>query len=129
MTFTYENSLISDLHKSAHGFRPKANFFHLWELADPHQKQKIWDDLCDLADARMDEDARREQEAIKEFEAQIASFMGVGATSRKQAIKWIVQALAKDERQDPELILLDPGYTCFLLGLPYEMENEFKGLL
>lgn len=128
MTFTFDTAIVSDLHKAAHGFRPKADFWDMWEASNPTQKQKIWDDLCDEAQHSADEDARREQEAINDFEDRIALMMSIGATSRKQAIKWIVQSLAKDENQDMEWIVADPGYVCYLLGLPYSMENEFKGL-
>lgn len=117
MTYTYDDSLISDLHKDAYGFRPSQYFWQKWHDQAPAEKQLMWDSLLDdlhLAIAASDE---MQRSAIEDFEKQIAGNLLLGAHNRKQAIDWIMQGLDVDGS--------DPGYVCYLLGLPFSMETEF----
>ena len=46
MTYTFDDSIVSDLHKDAYGFRPTAGFMRFWAALSPEQKQVEWEDMC-----------------------------------------------------------------------------------
>ena len=46
--YTFKELEVSDLHKDATGFRPRAEFWNQWATANDSEKQKIWDNLIDL---------------------------------------------------------------------------------
>ena len=48
--YTFDDSLISDLHKDAYGVRPTQTFWTLWETMTPSQKQCEWEWLCKLVE-------------------------------------------------------------------------------
>ena len=61
--YTFDERILSDLHKEAHGFRPGLIFWDDWNVATNDQKQDIWNRLCDIANG----------EAEREHERQLAS--------------------------------------------------------
>ena len=52
MLYTYDENLISDLHKAAYGIRPTATFRECWYAMTPLQKQYEWEYLCKLVDEK-----------------------------------------------------------------------------
>jgi hypothetical protein len=119
MAYTFDYDLYSDLHKDAYGFRPRGGSFYDADTTD-EQRQWLWDQaIADLED-RLAEDARREAEAVKAFEASLEESIKLGAGDRATAIRWAIQA-GGFERE------WDPGYICYNLGLPYHKgyEEEF----
>jgi hypothetical protein len=48
-TYTFDENLVSDIHKDAYGFRPRDGFWSRWSNATIDQKQVIWDELLDEA--------------------------------------------------------------------------------
>lgn len=121
---SYDENLISDLHKDARGFRPGQLFWAQWKEADCCQKQVIWDRLLDEAVERMNEDRYREEAAILDFEAQIAANLELGAADRAAAIRWIVDGLELSDASKA----YGADYVCYLLGLPYSKAGEFAGI-
>ena len=61
--YTFDERILSDLHKEAHGFRPGLIFWDDWNVSTDDQKQEIWNRLCDIAN----------DEAERELERQLAS--------------------------------------------------------
>jgi len=63
----------------------------------------------------------KSQEALAEarFESRIVESIQLGAESREDAIRWILQAEGLDKEYDA-------GYICYSLGLTYSREAEFK---
>jgi len=54
MSYTYEENLVSDLHKDAYGIRPGQRFWDDWKSYSEDEKQECWDLLIKdlyLADA------------------------------------------------------------------------------
>ena len=120
--FTFDTSIVSDLHKDARGWRPSEYFWETWEVASDEEKQEIWDGLCNELNLEMERERKAEKQAVAEFEKQIARNLSYGAADRQQAIRWIVESL------DPSEIDLRYGgsWVCWELGLPFSMKDEFK---
>ena len=43
--YSFENELISDLHKDARNHRPTSGFMAMWNDLNDDQKQECWDNL------------------------------------------------------------------------------------
>lgn len=83
--YTFDDYLVSDLHKDAYGFRPDQSFWNNWELFNSEQKQQFWDNmLVDLRRTIEGEEAEQ-QAAIAKFEDLIDNFMHEG-TTRKEVV-------------------------------------------
>ena len=119
--YTYDTEIFSDLHKDAYGFRPKGYHYFYEAEATPDQKQEIWDFTLAVLKSEVRYMEQQEQEAIKDFEANIALNIELGAGDRETAIRWIVDALDLDNRERA-----DASYICFELGLSYNYADQFK---
>ena len=118
MTYTFDDSIVSDLHKDAHGHRPREGFWTRWNSYTDEQKQYEWDCLIRESEESAEREKFMQEEALTAFEARVAQGMEAGAT-RTQAIRWILQAEGlEDER--------DAGFICYSLGLSYDHESMFK---
>jgi len=62
--YTYDENIVSDLHKEAYGFRPRADFWSQWDSADNDGKEAIWCRLCD------DSNSEAERERQEQFAAE-----------------------------------------------------------
>ena len=89
MTYTFDEYLISDLHKDAYGFRPTSSFWSAFAAFNPDQKQALWDSLLVALKRSVDEDYEREQLDIFEFEDRIDNLMHDG-TNRKAIVEWLM---------------------------------------
>jgi hypothetical protein len=118
MTFTYDETMVSDLYKDARGVRPGTTFWEMWNECLPAGKQLVWDNLCRELDEAMAREKEEQRLAIANFEKSVQNIMLSGAGDRKTAIRWIVDGLDVDG---------DYSYACYKLGLPYEMATELKG--
>ena len=87
--FTYDDMLVSDLHKDARGFRPGQQFMVEWKLATPESKQEVWDMLCAEVRAENDYEAAREAEKVEQHERMIEVALTLGAPDRETAIRWV----------------------------------------
>ena len=47
-SYTYDEAIVSDLHKDAYGFRPREGFWNHWNLSTHDEKQEMWDGLLRL---------------------------------------------------------------------------------
>ena len=45
MNISYDENVISDLHKDAYGFRPDSSFWATWAAFNVIQKQALWDSM------------------------------------------------------------------------------------
>jgi len=117
--YTYSEELYSDFHKEAYGFRPGESTMTTWNSMTPDEKQQEWDNLTRISEENMAESAARKVEAVAEFEDKIRNKMAGGAADRKEAIRGILQDI--DVKGDSPYTA---GYACYLLDLPFEMENE-----
>jgi len=106
---------IYDAHKTAFGVKGRHYDFKAMSLEELKAEADYISRACD---EQLELEARMEKEATERFEASVAEYQQM-AGSRKDAIRWLLQAEGlEDER--------DPGYICYSLGLPYSMEKEFS---
>ena len=106
---------IYDAHKTAFGV--KGRHYRFSEMSLQELKDEA-DYISKACDEQLALEAKMEKEATERFEASIKEYLPM-AGSRKDAIRWLLQAEGlEDER--------DPGYICYSLGLPYSMEKEFS---
>jgi hypothetical protein len=93
MTHTFDETIISDLHKEARGFRPRAGnwFCDKWDNADDDGKQAIWDGL--IAEMQENDLAAADHEAgcLLEFKQLIADTIENGAGDDITALRWLIQ--------------------------------------
>ncbi len=106
---------IYDAHKTAFGVKGRHYNFKAMSLQELKDEADYISKACD---EQLELEAKMEKEATERFEASVAEYQKM-AGSRKDAIRWVLQAEGlEDER--------DPGYICYSLGLPYSMEKEFS---
>ena len=124
MAFTFDATLVSDLHKDARGFRPSGAFMDLFRESSDEGKQQIWDGLCREVEDELARERAEEALAVESFERGVTAALLLGAADRETAIRWVVEGL---ELSDADL-MYGGTYVCFELGLPYSMSGLFDGV-
>ena len=109
MRYTYDSSIVSDLHKEAFGFRPSQDFWVEWNEAQPDERQYIWDHLLTASEHALDIQQQEEKEAIAFFEKRVENLVCV-SKDRADAIRLLMQACGADG---------DTEYFEFTQGLPF----------
>ena len=99
-------SQYSDMHKDAYGFRPRFDYLD-WSLADFETE---FEHLGRVIDQRIAEDNAAYDAAAIRFESRIESTIALGAGTRENAIRWMMDA---DNASG------DIQYFCYLNGLRY----------
>lgn len=120
--FTFDESIVSDLHKDARGFRPSGYWWTMWEEASDLRRQEIWDGLLDELTAAQEQERQAQAQATERFEHLVAKTIEHGARDRETAIRWIVESLDLGGYATAE-------YACYNLGLSYDCANMFDGIL
>ena len=123
--YTFDENIVSDLHKDAYGYRPDAYFWEEWTQCGDDTRQAMWDNLLVELEQTRDREAQEQIAAINAFELEIANALDVGASSREDAVRWIVQGL---ELSDIDM-MYGGSYICFLKGLPYRMAAMFDNAI
>lgn len=114
-------STLSDLHKEAFGFRPRGYDFD----AMPNQELfNLADEWSLAAQATWDREAAEQAARDAEFETRIRSLVGMGASDRETAIRWIL-----DGDDSFNLEYDSVGYVCHCLGISYSYEAELKPIV
>ena len=106
---------IYDAHKTAFGVKGRHYNFKAMSLQELKDEADYISKACD---EQLALEAKMEKEATERFEASVAEYQEM-AGSRKDAIRWVLQAEGLEDEKDP-------GYICYSLGLPYSMEKEFS---
>lgn len=109
--FTFDENLVSDLHKDAYGFRPSGSFWLSWGEASDLRRQEIWDDLLVDLDRACAEHARATSIACVDLEDRIAFMQAtiVGCT-RHDAIRYLLDVYNCDDWVE---------HLEYELGVPY----------
>ena len=123
--YTFDETIVSDLHKDAYGYRPDAYFWEEWTQCGDDTRQAMWDNMLVELEQTRDREAQEQIAAINAFELEIANALDVGASSREDAVRWIVQGL---ELSDIDM-MYGGSYICFLKGLPYRMAAMFDNAI
>lgn len=114
-------SYISEAHKDAYGFRPRGYNYSEWSF---EALQEEADRMSEAASREFQRKEQADQEAVAEFEAQVQSNLDMGAADRDTAIRWILEA-----QGELEVLWDDAGYACYIMGLPYSMEDVLRPVL
>ena len=117
MTYTFDEDTVSDLHKDAYGFRPRANFWSAWAAFNGDQKQALWDSMCETLERNLELDRESERLAEHDFQCRIAGLQHLGARNFEMALRWLHDAY--DSRGDDE-------YLEFRLGLRFGYIQEAR---
>ena len=109
--YTFDERILSDLHKEAHGFRPGLLFWDDWNVSTDDQKQDIWNRLCDIAN----DEAEREHERQLASEAEVERIIkfncdNVIGCTREDAIRYLHDAYCTNG---------DVEYLEYCLGVRY----------
>lgn len=123
--YTFDGNIVSDLHKDAYGYRPREYFWAEWNNSTDADKQHIWDRLIQDLQLAMEEEAQQEIAAINAFELEIADALDLGAPSREDAVRWIVDGMNLSDVD----IMYGSNYICYLKGLPYKMAYLFDNVV
>ena len=113
-TYTFDDRIVSDLHKDAYGCRPGELFWYEWKTVSDDRKQSIWIDMCADLDREIVRETEAQDRACVRFESRIEQLIGLGAIDRTMAIRWILQAEDLDASEYPPYEELE-----YRLGLPY----------
>ena len=112
-TYIYEG------HKDAFGVKGRHYDFDSMSLEELKAEA---DYISRSVKEQMALEAEMEKEAVDRYEEAITKYEAMGAGSREDAIRWLLQAEGLDKEWDA-------GYVCYHLGLPYSMEKEFEPLM
>ena len=108
--YTFDENILSDLHKDAHGIRPGEYFWADWEAQDNDGKQRIWDNLLDDLDRSIENEREAQQEAIYDLEDRIRFIINTCSCLREDAIRHLHDAYNTNG---------DVEYLEFNLGVPF----------
>lgn len=122
MSYTFDENLVSDLHKDARGYRPQTYWQAQWNLCSNDQKQIMWDALSQELSETMDRERAAEARAALALTERLEKMYELGAISEVQALKWIMEA---EEFSNYDL-QYGADYFCFHFDLSYSAKNKFR---
>lgn len=121
--YTFDEAIVSDLHKDARGFRPSHHWMELWNYADDDQKQTMWDALSQELSAELDRERVAKARAMLALAERLEKMYELGAKSEVQALQWIMEA---EEFSDFDL-QYGADYFCYHFDLDYtEGKKAFR---
>jgi hypothetical protein len=112
-TYIYEG------HKDAFGVKGRHYDFKSMSM---EQLKEEADYISRSVKNAIEEEEKMEKEAIENFENNISNNLEMGAKTREDAIRWVLQSEGLDKEQDA-------SYICYNLGLPYSMEKVFESII
>ena len=120
MAYTFDEMIVSDLHKDARGFRPSEYFWEEWTQCGDDNRQAMWDGLLRELNHTMEAERAAEARAEIEFHQRVQGAMLIGAADEVTAIRWILAAEGFDEYD----LAYGKDYVAFHFGLSYQ--NSFQ---
>lgn len=121
MTYTFDESVLSDLHKEAFGFRPGVGYFAYWRAMTDEAKQAEWDHLCMSAEESERYECEAEARNYAAWQKRIETLVEYGAGDKATAIRWDMQA----QKAEPGEV----SFYCYACGLNYRVEDEIHEIL
>jgi hypothetical protein len=120
--YTFDENIVSDLHKDARGYRPTEYFWEEWTQCGDDTRQAMWDNLCRELEETMDCERKAEARAALALCERLEQMYALGAKTEVQALKWIMEA----EEFDDSDLRYGASYFCYHFGLSYSAANEFR---
>jgi hypothetical protein len=121
-TYTFDERIVSDLHKDARGYRPRELWWNMWSNYSDAEKQAEWDRLIRELNEEMESQRHAEAMAMIAMHQRVQGTMLLGAKDEVQALQWIMEA---EEFSDFDL-QYGPSYFCWKFNLPYSADKEFR---
>lgn len=115
MAYTFDENIVSDLHKDARGYRPREYFWEEWNSSSDFDRQAIWDGLLEELRADMEGARAADAAALAAFQKRIADTIALGARDEVTALKWIFEA----EEFDDFDLRYGSDYVAYHFGLSY----------
>ena len=123
MAYTFDDNIVSDLHKDARGFRPSEYFWEEWTQSPDPVKQTIWDNLVVEMEQSMAAQAEQEARALKAFRKTLATQMKFCNTDWKTALGYLADA------EDCDIAhAQDFDYFLWCQGIGYEDRLKIRKL-
>ena len=109
--YTFDDNIISDLHKDARGFRPCEYFWEEWTQSPDDAKQQIWDNLVDEMNRAMEQQKKDEAAALVAFRKVVAAQMKFCDITWTKALEYLADAedMSIDCEQDFDYFLWGQG--------------------
>ena len=109
--YTFDDNIISDLHKDARGFRPCEYFWEEWTQSPDDAKQQIWDNLVDEMNRAMEQQKADEAAALVAFRKVVAAQMKFCDIKWTKAVEYLADAedMSIDCEQDFDYFLWGQG--------------------
>lgn len=109
--YTFDDNIISDLHKDARGFRPDEYFWEEWTQSPDNVKQIIWDKLCVEMEESMAQQKKDEAAALVKFRKVVAAQMALCSVNWTRAVDFLADAedITLDNDQDFDYFLWGQG--------------------
>ena len=121
MTYTFDETIISDLHKDAYGFRPREGFWNMWAAFNDDQKQVEWDRLISVMDESMEQQRLEEENALKEFRKTLRKVMDTMNCSWNRAVEVLAEA-------EGDNLSYDFDYFMWKQGLGFDDRQKIHKL-
>ena len=107
---------VYEMHKEAYGV--KGRHYDFDKMSDDDLK-KEFEHLAEVAKREREIEKEYEESAYQTYVKRITEAMKLGAETKEDAIKWILQAEGLENEKDA-------GYICYSLGLGYDKEYLFE---
>ena len=120
VTYTFDKSMVSDLHKDAYGYRPSNLWWSAWNGMSDADKQVTWDALIAEMEAETSREQRMAELAHERWTAHLAQLRSDNGISYGTALRWDMAAIDAAD---------DAGYYCFKWGISYSLEADIKEVL
>ena len=118
--YTFDEQIVSDLHKDARGYRPTEYFWEEWSQCGDDTRQSMWDNLLEELAAETARQLDAYARAEIAFHQRVQGTMVAGARDELTAIRWILEA----EQLSKFDLAYGSDYVAWHFGLPYKGEFD-----
>ena len=118
--YTFDEQIVSDLHKDARGYRPSEYFWEEWSQCGDDTRQSMWDILLEELAAETARQLDAYARAEIAFHQRVQGTMLAGAKDELTAIRWILEA----EQLSKFDLAYGSDYVAWHFGLPYKGEFD-----
>lgn len=115
MAYTFDENIVSDLHKSARGYRPRDYWWSVWNNSSDDERQVIWDEFFVEMEQEIERERSMHEAAELAFHQKIQGLMFAGAENEITAIRWLLEAEQFDEYD----YSYGADYCAYHFGLSY----------
>ena len=109
MTYTFDENIISDLHKDARGYRPSQDFWHGWNTMGDDTKQSVWDMLIEEMNSSIEMQRVEEEKSLNEFRQSLRKVMNIMNCTWNRAVEVLAEAEGDDLSYDFDYFMWKQG--------------------